>query len=258
VVTTLSPHHAQVKLCRKLHHAKYRHQLGLFLIEGSKLLAEARQAGITIDSVFFRDDAVDLPADRLALAVAPEVMASMATTDSPPPVLAVARIPALPPRERSLPPILPILVGIQDAGNLGAVLRVVHAIGYDLVGVADGTVDTYNPKVVRSSMGAVFHVEVQEIKDRQLELQQLRTRGYRIVATVSQGARVHYTQDFRQKTALLIGGEGRGLPAEWLTEADDTITIPMRGGAESLNVSVASGVLLYEAVRQQDYQGLKG
>lgn len=250
----LGSHHPLVKLCRKLHQAKYRRQMGLFLIEGPKLLAEAQRAGVEILHVVTVGEGPNPIGSPAPMTVSETVMAGLATTDSPPTFLAVARIPepAAPPLA---PPLLPVLVGIQDPGNLGAVLRVVGAIGCGMLGLAAGTVDLYNPKVLRSSMGAAFQVRPLFIGNGPAFLTDMRKQGYRIVATAPRGDRVHYYQDFRCPTLLMLGSEGSGLPADWLDEAEDVVTIPCPGGTESLNVAVAAGVILYEALRQREFSG---
>lgn len=141
--------------------------------------------------------------------------------------------------------------GVQDPGNLGTMMRTARAARSSGLLLGGGTVDPYNDKVVRASMGAVFHVPVVRSDDLVGDLGKFRKAGFRAIAA-SQDARTSmWSADLAGPTVLVLGGEGGGLPRSIAGACDASVSIPMPGGAESLNVAVAASVLVYEVLRQR-------
>ncbi|MEB3222802.1 MAG: RNA methyltransferase [Candidatus Sericytochromatia bacterium] len=247
-----SAQNPRVKQARSLAQRKHREAAGLFLVEGSKVLAEALAAGLVPTQVFGteawwgRGVAVHA-AERY---VVPEaVLAAIATTETPDGVVAVAPLPRPAPAPSRPAPLVLVAHGLQDPGNLGTIIRAADATGADAVVVTPGTTDPWAPKVVRGSMGSCFHLPVLT-----LELGQLRETfpGIRLLAlTLAEGASDLFDADMRGGVALLVGNEGRGLDPEALAQADASVKIPIPGRAESLNAAMAATVCLYEAVRQR-------
>jgi TrmH family RNA methyltransferase len=135
---------------------------------------------------------------------------------------------------------------ISDPGNLGTIIRVAEASGADAVALTAGSVDPTNPKVVRSSAGALFHVPVIV----GATLADARSAGLRVVGTSSHLGAAHTATDLHSPVALVLGNEAHGLPDD--ADVDDWVTIPHRGRAESLNVAMAAAVLCFEAARQRE------
>ncbi len=147
-------------------------------------------------------------------------------------------------------PLIVVLAGIQDPGNLGTILRSAEAFGAGGVVCLPGTANLWNPKVVRASAGSVFRVPVLYASENDA-LEHLRDAGIRILTTTAHDVRPANLIDLAAPVALLIGNEGNGVPEALAAKADGAITIPCPGPVESLNAAVAASVLLYEAARQR-------
>ena len=145
---------------------------------------------------------------------------------------------------------------IQDPGNLGTILRTVDSIGLKQLVVSKGTADAYNPKVVRSTMGAIFRVKVIEVENLKETIETIRKNNYKLLVTSLQTDDSIYDIDYNKKI-IVIGNEANGVSKEIQNMADQKIKIPMLGKTESLNASVATGIILYEYVRQKLNKGGK-
>ncbi len=139
---------------------------------------------------------------------------------------------------------------IQDPGNLGTILRTADSVGLKQILVSKGTADAYNPKVVRSTMGAIFRVNVIECENLKETLKELQSNDYKVMTTSLNAKKSIYEVDYKKKV-IVIGNEANGVSKEILNSADEKVIIPMLGKTESLNASVATGVILYEYVRQK-------
>lgn len=245
---------AKIKFIRSLHQKKLRDQHQLFLIEGENLVREALQIGWPLLQVVGSGDFPALPAETEALEVNAELMAHLTTLGSPPTLLAVARQkPILPlPSARSC---LLITAPLQDPGNFGALLRLADAMNLAGVWVVGEGVDPYHPKVVRGAMGSVLRMPVRVFATTEA-LYQLKATGWTLVATAASGQDSSLTFAFPDKTALLLGSEGPGLPLELVNLADLSLRIPIASRVESLNVVTAAAMLLHEYVRQHPQEGL--
>ena len=146
--------------------------------------------------------------------------------------------------------IIVVLDDIQDPGNLGTILRTVDSIGINQLIISKGTADPYNPKVVRSTMGAIFRVKIIESEDLLETLKEIKKQKYKLVVTSLQTDYSLYEIDYNRKV-IVIGNEANGVKKEIQDIADEKIKIPMLGKTESLNASVATGIVLYEYVRQK-------
>ena len=145
-----------------------------------------------------------------------------------------------------------LIDGVQDPGNLGAILRTAAAMGVDAVVLGKGTCDAYNPKVVRASAAALLRVPLETGEDLAAKMQFLRLKGFTVVATSPHAQQTLEQAKLRRKVALLFGNEGAGVGANLADQADVQVRIPMRGKVESLNVAVAHGLLTHELVRLQE------
>jgi len=185
------------------------------------------------------------------LLVESKLFASLCETASPQGVLIIVSDIALPLDALlgSRPQLVVISDGIQDPGNMGTLIRLADAVGANAFVATEGSVDIYNDKVVRASVGSLFHLAVAQNVQPAPLLAMLTESNYSIVAAEPRGTSVHYDFRYQMPLAVIFGNEGAGLSQIW-REATHLVRIPLWGRAESLNVSISAGVLLYEIVRQ--------
>jgi TrmH family RNA methyltransferase len=226
-------------------------------LEGIHLLQEALRSGLELTTVFVAEGHENLLHGLVlgdsveVLALPPDVLSSAVTTESPQPIAALAR-----PRNwawESLlvpQPLLMILAGIQDPGNLGTILRSAEAFGASGIICLTGTVSRWNAKAMRASAGSVFRLPTLTASEDKC-FERLHAAGVRTLAALARDAQPLTTHSLADPVALVIGSEGNGLSPELAARCDARITIPCPGPVESLNASVAASVLLYEAARQR-------
>jgi TrmH family RNA methyltransferase len=237
---------------------------GVAGIEGPHLVAEAVRSGLAFDTVFVAQgserllDGMSIP-DGVEILVFPqEILNSALATETPQPIAALVRPPLwtwdhmLGLRRNTVPLIL-VLAGLQDPGNLGTILRSAEAFGATGIVALTGTVSAWNPKAVRASAGSVFRVPYLTSTAEDC-IPRLHRAEATIFATLSRAAQEAHQANLAKPVALIIGNEGNGVPGELVARADSTITIPCPGPVESLNAAVAASVLLYEAARQRASQ----
>ena len=212
------------------------------MVEGPVLIAEAAAAGWEIEAEFVAPGAQAVSTAQL-FELAEGVLERIASTERPRPNLAIVRVPS---RSVSLDSLAFVLVADQlnDPGNLGTMLRSSEAAGVEAVVLTPGSVDPFNPKVVRASAGAVFHVPVISAT-----LDELRAAGIRLVGTSSHLGGPHIEGDWSGRLAIVLGNEAHGLPDD--AAVDEWIRIEHHGRAESLNVAMAGTVLVFEAARHR-------
>lgn len=250
-----SPANPRVKALAALKERKERERAGLFLVEGRREVERALRAGLQLETLLLGPKAT--PEDQALVGSAPilelsqEAMERVSVRENPPPVIGVFRLPHKTLKEVRLPqnPLVLVLLGLEKPGNLGAILRSADGAGVDLVLVAEG-VDLYSPQVIRNSTGVVFSLPVYPASEGEAA-RFLEQRGLLLVAATPKGERIYWEEDYRRGVAFLLGAEDEGLPEAWLRRAQTRVRIPMRGVADSLNVSVSAALLLYEAQRQR-------
>jgi TrmH family RNA methyltransferase len=185
----------------------------------------------------------------------PDVLRRVADAVTPQPVLAVVgRVDVPLDRVQALQPVV-VCVDLRDPGNLGAIVRSAEATGTGAIICCKGTVDVYNPKCVRASAGALFHLPLVVGGEPEQVLETLGRWGRRRLAAQAAGGLAPECCDLGGPTAIVLGNEARGLPSGLDGVLDGRVTIPMSGAVESLNVSVAAAVLCFEAARQRRAQG---
>jgi len=227
------------------------------LIDGSRELDRAVQAGVRILEVFTVHPPVP-GANAVVHQVTESVMQKLAFGDRNEGIVAVAEEPMWSfdvfeaKIEQKACPLLTVLEKVEKSGNLGAVFRSADAAGIDGVMIADSLVDPFHSNSIRNSMGTVFSVPM--VNDSStIVCQWLKDRNFQIVSAWCSGKTVPYTSvNFCHPTAIVLGSEAEGLTGIWSGEGITSVTLPMRGIAESLNVSVAAGILFYEARRQRN------
>ncbi|AKX94559.1 TrmH family RNA methyltransferase [Neomoorella thermoacetica] len=264
-----SPNNRYVKLARSLQDRSWREKKGLYLIEGIHLLEEALQAGTSLEVVLHsprifttsRGEKLVAGLQRAGyqcLAVTEELMAGISTTMTPPGIVAVAPMQAKNLAELLAvtsplhsPPLFIIAAGIQDPGNLGTIWRTALGAGATGLILTRGCVDPYNPKVVRSAMGATFRLPVAGGVEPALLARKLQDAGLKLVVADVGAPLTLWQVDLRPPLALIVGSENHGPGPELLAAATERVGIPLVGPVDSLNAAVAAALLLYEALRQR-------
>lgn len=252
-----------IKEAKKLQLKKHREKTGHFLLEGIRLVEEALNAG-KLDRVFFSKTLLEserglqlyhnIENSKLVKIydVSNEVLRILAETETPQGIVGVSSR-----AEYSLADITDmgdgiILTtdGIQDPGNLGTMIRTAWAAGVKAVICLQGTVDPYNGKTVRASMGGIFYIPVLTGIEWDEFLAWARAQGFFLVAAESEGSDSYFRVTYKPKTVLIIGNEGSGLQTVDIDDLDNRVRIPLEAGAESLNAGIACGIILFEIRKQ--------
>lgn len=246
------------KRAARLQTAKGRTATGLFLLEGFRLLTAALEARWPLDAIIVREDdetrwrlARLLQEHRLTevnvYTAAPKTIQSIADTVEPSGIIALARHKILTPAEQEVPgKRLLIVDNVRDPGNLGAILRSAAAFGVDAVYLSRGTVNVYNPKVVRASMGTLFMLPIISNAVLSEISGNLRRQRFTVFVADPHTGRTPKQIGKPARWALVIGGETEGLSDLWRTCGAKPLRIPLAPGVESLNSAVAAGILLYQ------------
>ena len=249
-----------IKNIRRLKDKKYRDIAKQYIVEGVKLIEEAIEEDAKIDKIVVCEECIkDSTLEQKLLYeiakydciyVSEKIFGLLTDVTTPQGILAVINKEC---NEDSIDyeqDMIVILDGIQDPGNLGTILRTIDSVGLNQIIVSSNTADAYNPKVVRSTMGAIFRVKVIESKNLIETIKNIKKHKFKIVATSLQTENSIYEIEYNKK-ALVIGNEANGVSDEILEASDIKAKIPMLGKTESLNASVATSVILYEYVRQK-------
>lgn len=250
--------HRRVQRLRRLvHQSSFRDREKAFVLEGYKLLDEAVSAAAPVEGVYLAPGAADPSVDRAlaagfrAFGLAEGVIERVAATSTPQPVMAISSCVDRPLDSLRPARLMVVCVDVRDPGNLGAILRSAEASGVEGVVCCDGTVDVYNPKSVRASAGSLFHVSVVRGGNAVEVLEQIGSWGVTRWASAARDGDRYDRADLRGPTCLVLGNEASGLPPQVAAHVDGSITIPMVGRSESLNVGMAAAVLCFEAARQR-------
>jgi TrmH family RNA methyltransferase len=258
-----SVHNQRVKDAVRLRDRRARKAQGRFIIDGVREISRALQADVPVREVFLCAELLQSAEAEQCLqwarqrgaelfAVAPAVFAKLSFGERAEGLVAVADYPSATWPALRLPenPLVVVLEQIEKPGNFGGVVRTVDGAGASAVLLADPAADPFNPNAIRASLGAVFSVPVAAATSRDI-LDWLRARRLRIVAARVDGAVPYYDVDYRGPTAIVFGSEAAGLTELWNAADVQSVSLPMRGRVDSLNVSVTAAVLLYEALRQR-------
>jgi len=261
-LTISSPKNPRVRAAAALRDRRARDEAGRTLIDGAREVDRALSGGAAVETVFVDDAGLTaVGSETVARAraagseivpVSPAVLARLAYGDRSEGLVAVVAIPdqALNALDLGPDPLVVVLEGVEKPGNLGAVLRSADAAGADAVIVADPRTDLFNPNAIRASLGTIFTVPVAAGSSAAVR-GWLDERGIAVLAA-RVGSSVAYTAaDLRGPVAFVLGSEADGLTAAWTGAAVTSISLPMHGVADSLNVSITAAVLLYEARRQR-------
>lgn len=243
-----------IKEIKKLKERKYRDAHHKFFIEGFRFVEEAFKAKAKVECLLVSQtqaekymsflESVSL---REKYIVKDNLFRDICNTENPQGMAAVISKPQH--HWNSSEGLFVLTDKVQDPGNMGTIIRTAHAVGAKAVIYSSGTVDPYNEKTLRSTMGSIFYIPV--IEDKNLELtSQMLSQGYKLVASSLEAEENFYDVKYSNKIIISVGNEGNGISDEVEAMADIKVKIPMPGGAESLNVSVAASIMLYEVLRQ--------
>ena len=237
--------------------AKARREQDVFITEGVKMFLEAdvdKIKEVYVSESFFEKGIAKEKLEQCNYEIlSDDLFKKVSDTQTPQGILCVVKqyhynLEDLFQREN---PVFLILEDIQDPGNLGTMVRTAEGAGVDGIIMTKGTVDIYNPKTIRSTMGSVYRMPFFYTEGLLEVMKQLQERNVKLYAAHLKGEQFYHQMDFRGATAFLIGNEGNGLKEETAKAADVYMKIPMEGKVESLNAAVASVILMYEAARQR-------
>jgi len=261
-----NPKHPKVRYFSSLKTKKRRKAEGKFIVEGIHLVSEGLKCGL-IDRVLFSGsimrtyDGKNLIGKIISSGIPHEevnekIFKDLSNVETPQWIIASVRpkladFGSLFEADR---PLILVACGIQDPGNLGTMIRTASAAGCSGLILTQGTVDPYNEKVVRATAGTIFHLNMVKIDDIIEVVSSLKRRGIKVISSFVDASRAYFEADYCRPTAVVIGSEGQGLPAGLENISDETVSIPMAAGTESLNAGVAAAVILFEAVRQRRVQ----
>ena len=247
-----------VKRLNGLKIKKNRDKEGVFVAEGLRFISEVpsdwKVEAYVVSESFVQDNDLTMYEKKAEVLCMPDALfASVCDTENPQGILAVCKkldwdMDAVFAKEK---PFLILAEELNDPGNLGTVIRTADACGADAVFLSKGSVDLYNPKVLRSTMGSMFHVPVFLNVDLHELSSKLKEKNIPLYAAHLKGDTYPYSLDLENSCAFIIGNEARGLSDDAADLCDRWVKIPMPGQAESLNASIAAGVLMYEVVRQR-------
>lgn len=243
------------KYTKKLKERKHRTKENKYIIEGFRLVQEAFKANCNIEYLIVNENGKDKLNDYLSeymdsikiYVMKNDLFTQLVATENTQGIIGVANI------NNSVKDIKGefylLCDKVQDPGNLGTIIRTAHAAGVSGIILTKGTVDIYNDKTIRSTMGSIFYTPI--IYDNDLSfLNSLKENGFSLVATSLEESKNFFDEDLSGKVILSVGNEGNGISEEIFSLADKKVKIPMPGGAESLNVGVATSIILFEKVRQ--------
>jgi len=247
-----------IKEVKKLHKRKSRIEKGQFIIEGFRFVEEALKSSFKVEYLFISESALNkynslnikdfITEETKVYVVKNNIIKELCETDNPQGIVAVVWNKKI---ELTDSVGFYILVDkIQDPGNLGTIIRSAHASGALGVITTKGTVDVYNDKALRSTMGSIFNISVKEDVEFHIT-NKLKENGFKFIVSSLDTEKNFYNIDLKGKVVICVGNEGNGISEEVYCLADEKVKIPMPGGAESLNAAVAASIMMYEVVRQR-------
>ncbi len=243
-----------IKETKKLKEKRYREERKQFLAEGVRFVSEALESGFEISMVFISQDSgikpVQFPikAHTKVYCLPGNLFKDISFTENPQGIAAVVNYSSLTVnREHGF---YILADRVQDPGNLGTIIRSAHASGALGVIITKGTVDVYNDKTLRATMGSIFHLPV-IMDDGLVYLKALKAKGFKLVVSSLDAQNSFFEEDLKGNIIIAVGNEGAGISSSIAELSDVRVKIPMPGGAESLNVSAAASIMMFEVLRQK-------
>lgn len=237
-----------IKHIKSLSEKKHRDESNEYIIEGIKLVKEAIEEKVNIKKILICSELCDEKIDfENTEYVSEAVFKYISETESPQGILAVIEKKI---NYNEYGKTIFALYNLRDPGNLGTIIRTLDSAGICSLILSKGSADVYNPKVVRSTMGAIFRINAEYTENLQNKLLYFKEQGYKIIVTSLQADDYIYSLPLKEKCVVVIGNESKGVSDEIINIADIKTKIPMLGRTESLNAGVAASIIAYEAVRQ--------
>jgi len=251
-----------IKEIKALKEKKYRDQKGLYFIEGIRFIEEAIKEKELISKVLVSEKIGEVKGGKEILkqleeanfssiyTVPNKLYLEVTDTENPQGILAVMHKKSV-----SIESVYDnknffvVLDSIQDPGNMGTIIRTADAAGATAVIVSKGCVDVYNPKVLRATMGSIFHIPICYCENILETLQSLKAKGIVLCAAHLSGSKSYFDLNYKNNIAIIIGNEANGISDSVAALSDELVKIPMEGKSESLNASIAAGLLIYEVLR---------
>jgi len=259
ITSTQNP---KIKSLLSLEKPRERRKQQLFIVEGVKEVRMALEAGYRIGNIFYCEEILNksesadlLSNDKLLIPVSKEVFDKIAIRETTGGILAVAeqKPHRLEEIRLSKNPLILVLEAVEKPGNLGAILRTADAAGVDAVIICDPQTDFYNPNVIRSSVGCIFTTQIASATSEET-IAWLTKHSIKIFCTYLKASTPYHKTDFTQPAAIVMGTEATGLSESWVKNSTANIIIPMLGKIDSMNVSNAAAVVVFEAMRQRGFQ----
>ncbi|MDK0737335.1 RNA methyltransferase [Clostridium perfringens] len=242
------------KEIKKLKEKKHRIKSNKYLIEGLRFVEEAIKSKVSIDSIIFTESFKEKNPDLFLkineniklIQMNEALLKQLCSTENPQGIVGVINMQN---KELKSGDLVVLVDKVQDPGNMGTIIRTAHAAGAAGIVMTKGTVDIYNDKTLRSTMGSIFYIPI--VEDDSLDfVKSLKKEGYKLVVSSLQGKNNFFEENLQGKVMIAVGNEGNGVSDEVYDIADIKVKIPMPGEAESLNVAVATSIMIYEKIRQ--------
>ena len=239
-----------IKNIKKLKEKKYR--LDSYIVEGIKMVKEAISENQEIALIAIREDLkIDFNTKNTKIVtISNKIFNDISDVKTPQGILAVIKKNQNNQIETNQEYIL-ALDSLQDPGNMGTIIRTADSANINQIIINKTTVDPYSPKVIRSTMGAIYRTNIIEVEDLKATLKEMQSNGFQIITTDLKATQSIYDINYNNKTVVVIGNEANGVSQEILQIADKKVIIPMLGKTESLNASIAASIMIYEYVRQK-------
>ncbi|EHK2363099.1 TrmH family RNA methyltransferase [Clostridium perfringens] len=242
------------KEIKKLKEKKHRIKSNKYLIEGLRFVEEAIKSKVSIDSIIFTESFKEKNPDLFLkineniklIQMNEALLKQLCSTENPQGIVGVINMQN---KELKSGELVVLVDKVQDPGNMGTIIRTAHAAGAAGIVMTKGTVDIYNDKTLRSTMGSIFYIPI--VEDDSLDfVKSLKKEEYKLVVSSLQGKNNFFEENLQGKVMIAVGNEGNGVSDEVYDIADIKVKIPMPGEAESLNVAVATSIMIYEKIRQ--------
>ncbi|WP_432408677.1 TrmH family RNA methyltransferase [Wukongibacter sp. M2B1] len=260
-ITSLSNKH--IKHIKMLHKRKFREKNNEFIIEGLRIVEHGINSNANICAVYYSEEIIktnrgielldNISSNNIDLyKVNDKILKEISTTDNSQGIIGIVKsqsydLNKIINKDKF---VLIILDRLQDPGNVGTIIRTADSAGVDGIIALKGTVDIYNSKTIRSTMGSIFTLPVIYVDEITDIINNLRSEDTDIIATTLQAEKYHFETKYKKRCAVIIGNEANGISEDLIELSNIKIKIPIIGKAESLNASIASGIIMYEMVRQ--------
>ncbi len=243
----------RIKFLKSLKNKKAREESGTYLLEGKRAVLDALNHNVRFKCLVVQEGyELDIKVECDVICVPRHIIEALSSCSSPEGIIAQAIMSDLSFDAEKLQGLTVFVDRLQDAGNLGTIIRTADALGAGAVVLSKDCVELYNPKTIRATMSSVFNIPIMVVEDSIKALGKMKAQGYKIYSAALNG------KDFSlvggidsNKSCIIIGNEGNGICKEILDFSDEIVTLQMRGGAESLNAGIAAGILIYSFIFQK-------